>query len=146
MARKDQDFRDLCEYVRKDVLGYNDDMKLPTKFILRLQGLRKGQFVANNRIEPLANYSCEDILLTFKLKSFDIKTALSTKTFNSENHKFNYIMAIVESSINDVVLKKINTDKVSEKIQVFNVNIEEEPKAEYKKKTKSKKIDLDSWC
>lgn len=142
------DWCELYEYVKKDILGYSQDMKLPKRFVLRLQGLHRGVFMANKNIPPQAEYSYKTILLTFKVKKLDILIGLknNSATFKDENHKFNYIMSIIESSINDIVVKMKNNEKAQ--AAGLEVEIQEDGnKATYKKKTEEKKNDRlkDLW-
>lgn len=132
------EWEELYKYVKKDILGYSEDMKLPKRFILRLQGLHKGVFLANKNIPNQAEYSYRVILLTFKMKKFDIMVGMKNNTFKDENHKLNYIMLIVEGSLNDTVLRMEKLEKEKVKAGEIEININEE-KAEYVKKTKETK-------
>lgn len=136
----------LYQYVKKDVLGYTPDMKLSKKFVLRLKGLSEGKFCSNKKIQPMASYSFETILTTFKVKKLDIMIALRNTKFKNEDHKVNYLMSIIENSINDIVMKANRIEKESEKAEEIEINIVEN-KAEYKKKTQKKnsKILNDLW-
>ena len=126
----------LCDYVHKEILLYSKDMKFPKSLALRLRGLSKGQFIANNKIKPMANYTIEDILLTFKINKLDILNSTSDKfKFKDEKHRINYIMVIVENKINDVVLKRQKLRKENEIVK--DVEVQEKSKAEYIKKSKS---------
>lgn len=133
-----EDWIELYEYVKKDILGYTEDMKLPKRFVLRLQGIHKGVFIGNKNIPSQAEYSYKTILLTFKIKKLDIIIGMKNNTFKDENHKINYIMSIVESAINDTVIKMKNAKKAEE--AAIQVEIQDsENKATYKKKTKENK-------
>ena len=111
-----QDFETLYKYVKK-ILGYDDDMALSKFMVLRLKGLSEGKFHANKKIKSTANYDYKTIYLTFVYCKMDIQKALQTKTFQNEQNKFNYIMAIVENNINDVVIKLKNAKKSKEVAQ-----------------------------
>ena len=143
---KHEDWLELCEYVEKQILQYDDKMKLGRNMVLRLRGLSKGQFIANNKIRQQAEYSYKLILLTFKAKKLDILNAIHSKTFKSESQKFNYIMAIVENSINDIYLRMKNAEKSKKKTEKIEIYQNESP-AEYKNKAKDKKNKLidDIW-
>lgn len=112
-SRKNEDWLKLCHYVKLEILGYDDNMKFPKFLALRLQGLSKGQFIANKKQSTNANYSFEIIPKTFKKLKIKILTLISNKTFRNEFSKINYIMAIVENEINDIVLATKKEDKVS---------------------------------
>jgi len=141
-----KEWDELYQYVKKDILGYTDNMKLSKKFVLRLRGLSEGKFCSNNKIKPMAKYSFKTILNTFKIKKLDIMIALKTVNFNNEEHKMNYILAIIENSINDVVLKEKKIEKQEEKMEDIEINTSEN-KADYKRKTEAKKSKIlnDLW-
>lgn len=144
---KQQEWLGLCDYVHKNILEYDDKMKFPKTLALRLKGLAKGQFIANNKAKPMAEYSFKDILLTFKMNKLDILIATANKDkFKDEKHLINYIMVIIESKINDVVKTRIRIEKENDRAKDVVVQ-EAENKAEYiikTKEVKNKKLD-DLW-
>lgn len=105
------DFDTLYQYVKIKILGYSEDMALPKFMIMRLKGLSDGKFYANNKTKSTAKYDYRTIYLTFIYCKDKIHKALQTKKFTNEQNKFNYIMAIVENNINDVVIKLNNANK-----------------------------------
>lgn len=140
MTDKKQEWEDWCklyDYVKDEILQYDKDMKVPKFMALRLRGLNKGTFIANKNQKPYANYSYNVILLTFKAYKHDILKYTSQNIFKDEQHKFNYIMVIIENNINDIVLRLNNSQKHKESMQSFDTDtIQRENIAEYKKKTK----------
>lgn len=127
----------LYEYVKKEILQYEDDKKLPKILILRLKGLRNGKFIANKNTTILGNYTFKLILMTFKINKFDIISALSNKNkFKDEDHMINYLMAIVESKINDTYNRINKVGQAKEKGEKIELDLDNE-KAEYKTKSKS---------
>ena len=115
MSQEDIDnWNKLYEYVKYDVLGYDQNQGLSRQQILRLKGLLNNKYMANNNIESTANYSYEIVLLTFKFCMPDIRRALHTVNFSDESHKFNYILRIVEDNINTVYLKMKKLEKAKE--------------------------------
>lgn len=121
MNEKEQ-FDKLYDYVKNDILCYYDKV-LPKYMILRLRGLKNGKFIANKNIRALANYSYNDILLTFKIMKNNILSSIKDESkFKDEKHKFNYIMIIIESNINDVV-DRIKKSKLSEN-KISNIDVE----------------------
>ena len=120
------DWDNLYQYVRK-LLGYDETMALPKFMVVRLKGLTEGKFIANNRTKPMAQYSFNTVYLTFVYCKNEIQRVLQTKSFKNEQHKFNYIMAIVENNINDVVIKLRNAKKSKEvaerQIQKIDIDI-----------------------
>ncbi len=137
---KNQELKDwdsLYQYVKKEIMKYGDDMKLPKYMVLRLKGLNKGQFIANKSQKTYANYSFNIILLTFKACKQDILKYTSQNIFKDEKHRFNYIMTIIENNINEIVLRLDNKKNQEEKIENLKIdNIQDNKSAKYTKKTK----------
>ena len=133
------DFDELYQYVKKEVFEY-DEQNLPRYMVLRLKGLHEGKFIANKNIKPMAHYEYKHILYTFKINKAKIKQIIKSDKFNNEKHKFNTIMMIIEGEINNVVNRLKQAKKSEEKIKnidLENVNYEG---AEYKNKSKNKKV------
>lgn len=104
-AQEKEDWNLLYDYVRYNVLNYDKNQSLSQAMSLRLKGLLVNKHFENYNIPNTANYSYLVILNTFKYSILEIKKALKTHKFNDENHKFNYILRIVESNINTVYLR-----------------------------------------
>lgn len=132
-----KDWKELCSYVKKDILKYDDSIKFPKFLILRLKGLKNGKFMANNKTEPLANYTFSEILLTFKANKIYLDNILKNdQKFKDEKHKINYIMTIIESKITDIALRyrRVEDSKLrGENIEIHTNN----NKSEYKSRTKA---------
>jgi len=129
---------ELYEYVKKDILEYEPDLKLPNYVLLRLKGLSKGQFIANKKMTPMASYDFKTILYTFKLCKQDILIGFRTNNtkFTGEQHKFNYAMVIIESNINDMVISLKNAETAKSKAENIETDNIFHEGAEYKTKTK----------
>ena len=135
MSEKDKrDWEALYEYVKKDIMGYDENQALSKNMVLRLKGLLTNKFMENKNIQDSANYSYEVILLTFKYCSNDIRRAFSSKSFDGEQHKFLYAAKIVENKINDVYTKIKGVEKSKEKIEDVNTTIANYSGVEYKTK------------
>ena len=135
---KNKEWIDLCEYVKKEILQYDDNMKLPKHLILKLQGLKKGLHIANNNIESEACYDDYTILCAFKLckrKILDYLVKNETK-IKDETHKINLIVKMVEPEINDVYIRLQQAKKKEEKIQNESFDNQFNESAEYSRKTK----------
>lgn len=117
MVNEEKKFQELCEYVKKDIMGYDQNQSLSKYMILRLRGMKDGKFIANKVTTSMAHYSYEIILLTFKYIKPRLETLLLGKKFNSEQHKFNYIMVIASDNINNVYnkVKKIKEEQARAK-------------------------------
>lgn len=118
--KEKQEFDKLYQYVKK-ILGYSDDMALPKFMVMRLKGLSEGKFYANHKTKSMACYDYKTIYLTFIYCKDKIQRALQTKIFINEQNKINYIMAIVENNINDVVIKLRNAKKNEDKMHKMEV-------------------------
>lgn len=147
MSQQDKiEWEALYEYVRHNVLGYDDNQSLSRSMVLRLKGLLNNKFMANNNIADTSNYSYQTILNTFKFCMPDIQRGLRNNAFTDENHKFNYILKIVESNLNTVYLRMRNVEKTKEKIETMNVENVVYSGAKYQVKTQetSKRLN-DLW-
>lgn len=117
-----QEFDDLYQYVRKNIMGYDENQALPSNMVLRLKGLSSGKFIENNNTKNRANYSYVTILNTFKFCSPTIQNALITNRFKDEMHKFNYVLKIVEPNINDVYLRMKNVEKAKKEAEKIDIS------------------------
>lgn len=142
-----QDWESLYYYVKNDILGYDENQSLPSNMVLRLKGLLTNKFMENNNIKSTANYSYQTILNTFKFCSPEIHKALRTKSWTSEQHKFNYILKIVEGNINNVYMRMKNIEKAKEEAGNTTIDTANHTGAEYQKKTKevTNKLLNDLW-
>lgn len=129
----------LYQYIKKEIMLYDDKQSLPKDIILRIKGLSQGKFIANNKQEDKAQYSYEIILYTFKINKPIIMNAIYGKTFKSEMSKFIYISTIVENNINDVYLRISSAKKSQEKTEVINVENIYYDGAGYQRKTEDSK-------
>ena len=129
----------LYQYVKKEILLYDDSQSIPSNLILRLKGLTKGKYMENRNTEDKADYSYEIILYTFQICKPSIMSALASRTFDSETYKFNYICKIVESNINDVYLRVMKAKKTEENIEAMDTSILSHDGGKYQKKTEELK-------
>ena len=124
LEQEQQEWEELYDYVFFDVLGYTEGMKMTQDMVLRLRGLRNGQFKSNKTHKKYADYSYKIILYTFKAKKLEILQICDKIEFKNESHKINTIMKIIENNINDVVLrmnKKKEVDKKSQDLQISDL-------------------------
>lgn len=134
-AEEIQSWNDLYEYVKKNVLFYTDDQALSKQMVLRLKGLAKGKYVANNKSADYASYSYKIILLTFKYCSLDLRKAFANKQFEDEKHKFNYACAVVENNINTVVHRLEEAKRMEQKTLTDDLSVALHKAAPYKRVT-----------
>lgn len=150
MARKKmtekekQDWESLYYYVKK-LMGYDENQALSNAMVLRLKGLLTNKFMENNKIESSANYSYETILNTFKFCSPDLQRALRTVSFKDEQHKFNYLLKIVEKNINTVYVKMRNVERAKEEAKNTTVESPVHTGAEFKPRENKKDKFTDLW-
>lgn len=140
MSKKEKEQWDsLYQYVKKEIMLYDDSQALSRNIVLGLKGLTQGKEVANNNIQSTANYSFELILLTFKFCKSQIFKSISGKNFKSDVQKFIYIKRIVENNINDVYERVNNVKKTEEKVEVADVSNIYHKGATYKSKQNNTK-------
>lgn len=135
----------LYQYVKSNIMGYDQNQALSSTMVLRLKGLLSGKFIENNNTENKANYSYETILNTFKFCSPTIQKALRTNNFKDESHKFNYVLKIVEKNINDVYIRMRNVQKAKEEAKSVTIETPTHVGAEYKPKEKKKDKFSNLW-
>lgn len=152
MARKNKEPKntewiELCEYVRKEILQYDDNMKFPTYFALRLQGLKKGQYIANKFQETHACYDDHTLLCAFKISKNRIVNYLKKNEtkITDENHKINLILKMVEPEINDVYLRLQQVKKQEEKLITTNYDNQFNDGAEYQRKSTEISEKMKKW-
>ena len=109
--------KELFDFVFFDIMGYVEGMKMGKTLALRLEGLHNGVFMGNKNSKPRANYPYKVIYFTFVLMKKEIQYRLSTMDFKDENHRFNYVMVIIESKINDVVMALLKNKKTTEALE-----------------------------
>ena len=145
MSEKDKQDWELLYFYVKGLLGYDENQALSSTMVLRLKGLLTNKFIENGNIESTANYSYETILNTFKFCSVDIQKALRTNNFRDEQHKFNYILKIVEKNINTVYMKMKNINKAKEEAKNTTVEMPIHTGAEFKPKEKKANKFTNLW-
>lgn len=136
--KDNEQWLELCRYVKKEILEYDDNMKFPKYLALRLQGVKRGEHIANNTHNINANYDDYTILCTFKLCKKKIVSYLhkNENKIHDEKHKINLIMKIIEPEINDVYLRLQNVKKTEERVEFKDFNNQSNENAGYVKKTK----------
>ena len=116
------DWDELYQYVRGNIMGYDNNQSLSSTMVLRLKGLLTNKFIENNNTKDTANYSYKTILNTFKYCYLDIYNGLRTNSFKDEMHRFNFVLKIVERNINTVYMRMKNAEKAKEEIESSDVS------------------------
>ena len=135
---KNRSWVELCEYVKRDILGYDENMKFPTYLAQRLQGIKRGEYIANNNQDENAHYDDFVLLCTFKYCKSKILNYYrkNEKKIKDERHRINIALKIVENHLNDVYLRVKKARELKEKMENNSIeNQSYENIAEYKKKT-----------
>ena len=145
--KEKQDWDALYTYVKKNIMGYDENQALSSMMVLRLKGLLTNKFIENGNITSTANYSYETILNTFKFCSPDIQKALRSNSFKDEMHRFNYVLKIIEKNINTVYMRMKNSEKAKEEAKSMVIDTVNHTGAEYQRKTKevTNKLLDDLW-
>ena len=135
---KNRSWIELCEYVKREILGYDENMKFPTYLAQRLQGIKRGEYIANKNHDEQANYDDFVLLCTFKYCKPMILNYYrrNEKKIKDERHRMNIALKIAEDHLNDIYLRVKKARESKEKVEnniVENQNYDNA--AEYKKKT-----------
>lgn len=115
---ENDDWDNLYQYFRSDILGISKTQRLDDHSIKRLLGMRLGQYYPsgnNTRILP-RGYSYKTILLTLKIVKPKVLAYMKNTNFTNGQHRTNSIMKFVESEINDVNMRLEAQRKSSEKL------------------------------
>ena len=97
-----KEFIELVDYVKNEILKYDSNVKTTKFLVLRLQGLRSGQYLKNNKNKEGEKYSYKVILNTFKCCKLDIELVLQKTKFTNEQHKINTIIKIVSNDLDRI--------------------------------------------
>lgn len=136
-TRKDEEFMKMCEWIEVEIFHYNiaNKERLHRMACLRLQGLRKGKPIGNNKTEDFGDYSVECVFNTFKAYKEEILKAIKGKNFADESRKMAYICRIVENHLNDMAIRMKNAKASQEKQEYIDTQTQSSDTAEYQKQT-----------
>lgn len=128
-----ENWDEMCEYVKKEILGYDDNMKFPKTLALKLRGMKNGQYIANNNIPKDAHYSNQCLLMTFKINKIYLKNILNNnKNIKDENHRINLMLRIIGDKLNDTYLKLKQIEQTNEIVENIDTGIFSSDGANYK--------------
>lgn len=128
-----ENWDEMCEYVKKEILGYDDNMKFPKMLALKLRGMKKGQYIANNNIIKDANYSNQCLMLTFKMNKMYLKSVLNNnKNIKDESHRINLMLKIIGDKLNDTYLRLKQIEQTANVVENIDTGIFSSDSAEYK--------------
>lgn len=113
-----EDVKLIDEYVKKNILLYDDNQKLPHSFFQRLNDMfngteryKFGEHVQNGK---KSGYPLEVILSTFKSQRETILYWFRNKSFQNESQKLNYMWRIIEGNVNTEYNKYLATQSQQE--------------------------------
>lgn len=150
MSKKQkEEFVELCDYIKNNILQYGDSLAFPKQMALRLKGMAVGKHIAKKDDKMLYTYKM--ILFAFKKEERNLLNYIAKTTFKNEQHKINGICLIAERNLNDIKLKamqahrnkKINEEKQEEIVN--NIKLTNEVKNNYKVKSSRKEKFDDLW-
>lgn len=95
-------FDTVYEYVKNSIFELDPKLNLPKYAVIRLRGMAQGHFVGKDREKYDLTYGYRVVLATFQKMAPLIKYGLQHKTFNNQQHRINWVFAIVEPHLNDV--------------------------------------------
>lgn len=123
-TRKEQTDWEMCYELFRGLLGVKEDVNLPKHAVMRLQGLRIGQFIPNgqNTRALERGYSFEVILNTMRYSSPAIIDACKNKTFKDETHQINYCMTILISNINFIYKRMKAKERATDRLDKETVS------------------------
>ena len=134
-SRKDTEFIEMCTWIEKELFNYDDNQHLHTMACLKLQGLRKGKTVGNNKTQDFGNYSVKCVFNTFKANKLILQNAIKGKAFADESKKMGYICKIIEGRINEMYLRMKNAELSKQKQEAIDTQAQDNETAEYKRQT-----------
>lgn len=109
---------DITYRTMQDILGY-ERTSLARDKVLRLKGITRGQFIANNSCNTEAVFSHEDLMKTIIEYKDAIKKGIERNRIEDDVHKFLYACKVIESNI----------DRVSERSKKYKA-LQNQPKKE----------------
>lgn len=134
-----KEFDELYQYIKKEIMRYDDNQMLPKYFVHKLQALKVGDFIVKRGSKVTGvndGYPFPVILMTFKFKKNDILYAISDRAkFKNEKAMIDYIMAIISNSINDVYLKLKEREQIEQNMKEKDYSEYEDVEMEFINKT-----------
>ena len=124
----------LALYFQYHILGLGENSKLSKHAVLRLLGLRVGQYMpkkSNVRVVK-RGYSYETILNTMKYSKRATDNAFATVEIKDEQHKINLALSIVSQNLNFIDQRMKAIKKQNERTE--QIEIKEVPRAKYVRK------------
>jgi len=143
-AIKDKNQAELLSLENYIIRRYFDGKSLNGAMVMKLQAIRSGRKHTSRgdiaiRGDNNKGYRYKMIHLCFELNKNTINSAIHGKLFKSNNHKFNYICAIVESELENVKDRLKQMKKDSLKLTKIN-EIAEYKYVEYQKENHKKTV------
>lgn len=96
-----QQWKDLCAYIKKNILRYDDKKIFPKAMALRLKGLAQGKEYPNKTFTQI--YTYDFIKKAFIFFNPMILEIVDRTTIKNEQHLVNLIMKVAQENFNDFV-------------------------------------------
>ena len=143
--KEKEQWRELLQYIEKEILNYDDNQHLQKNGVLRIRGILNGKVFANNNTEDNGNYGIEVVFNTFKLCKPQILPAIQAKDFKTEDNKIAYICAIIRNNVNDMYERMKNIKQEQENGKKVDTTIIQHKNNNYKRRTIDKGKYDDLW-
>lgn len=131
----------IYQIFEHDLLGHNDNQRMQKQACLVIEGMRKGQSVANNNISTNGSYTYKEVYYSTIYSKQAILKAFKTKSFNNETNKVRYACAIIRNNINTISMNLQNAEIAEKDLEHYAPT--EHDTAEYTKKTQNTNEDLE---
>lgn len=144
LPRNNEEWLELCEWIEINIFNYDvPKQRLQTAACHVLEGLRKGQAIANNNQNTYGEYPYNIILMTFKVNKIKILNAIRDKKFESESKKMAYVCSIIRNNLNDMYSRYLNAQKTQQKVENVDTSVMEHEGAEYQtaERKKNKRLE-----
>lgn len=96
-----QQWKDLCAYIKKNILRYDDKKIFPKAMALRLKGLAQGKEYPNKTFTQI--YTYDFIKKAFVFFEPMILEIVDRTVIKNEQHLVNLIMKVAQDNFNDFV-------------------------------------------
>ena len=122
--RADADWIEFAEYVKTNILCYDEKQGFPQNLAIRLKGLQSGVFMKNNNLESEADYRYDVLLTTAKLVKDRVLNYYKNneRIITGERHKWNLLCKFIEQEIDDVYIRVTRREDAEEKLDRYDIS------------------------
>lgn len=141
---QESDYRkELYQFFEKELLKHDDKHKMQKQACLAIEGIRKGQSVANNNNKSNGEYTYQEVYYTALYSKKSILDAFHYKKFTDETGMVRYACAIIRNKINTISKNLKEKEMADHKIQNLNTDNLDHESAKYVRKTVTTGSELD---